>query len=52
MKTLETVTTQEVISMVCDCCGLEASTDGDYEFQEFTTINHRCGYGSIHSSPV
>ncbi len=48
MKTFETVTTQKVTSMVCDGCGLEASTDGSYEFQEFITINHRCGYGSIH----
>lgn len=48
MKTFETVTTQKLTSMVCDGCGLEASMDGDYEFQEFITINHRCGYGSIH----
>jgi hypothetical protein len=48
MKTFETVTTQKVISMVCDGCGLEASKDDGYEFQEFITINHRCGYGSIH----
>jgi antitoxin CcdA len=48
MKTFETVTTQKVTSMVCDGCGLEASTDDGYEFQEFITINHRCGYGSIH----
>lgn len=48
MKTFETVTTQKLTSMVCDGCGLEASKDADYEFQEFITINHRCGYGSIH----
>ena len=48
MKTFETVTTQKLTSLVCDGCGIEASTDGDYEFQEFITINHRCGYGSIH----
>lgn len=33
--------------MVCDGCGLEAKEDSDYEFQEFITINHHCGYGSI-----
>jgi len=49
MKTFETVTTQKVTSMVCDGCGLEANIDDGYEFQEFITINHRCGYGSIHS---
>ena len=48
MKTFETVTTQKLTSLVCDGCGIEASTDGDYEFQEFISINHRCGYGSIH----
>lgn len=49
MKTFETVTTQKLTSMVCDGCGLEASKDADYEFQEFITINHRCGYGLIHA---
>jgi len=48
MKTFKTVTTQELTAVVCDGCGLETSTDGDYEFQEFITINHHCGYGSIH----
>ena len=48
MKTFETVTIQKITSMICDGCGLEASTDDGYEFQEFITINHPCGYGSIH----
>ena len=47
MKTFKTVTTQKVTALVCDGCGLEAKPD-DYEFHEFITINHRCGYGSIH----
>lgn len=47
MKKFETVTTQKVISMVCDGCGLEANI-GDYEFHEFISINQRCGYGPIH----
>jgi len=48
MKIYKTVTTQKVTSLVCDGCGLEASTDGDYELQEFISVNHCCGYGSIH----
>lgn len=39
---------QKVTTLVCDGCGLEANADGDYEFQEFISINHDCGYGSIH----
>jgi hypothetical protein len=48
MKIFKTVTTQKVTTLVCDGCGLEATSDGDYEFQEFISISHHCGYGSIH----
>ncbi|MFT5756900.1 MAG: hypothetical protein ACI9LM_001625 [Alteromonadaceae bacterium] len=48
MKTFKTVTTQELTAMVCDGCGLQASADGDYEFHEFISIAHHCGYDSIH----
>ncbi|MEI6893720.1 MAG: hypothetical protein V5789_03615 [Colwellia sp.] len=48
MKTFKKVTTQELTSVVCDGCGLQANADGDYEFQEFISIKHHCGYGSIH----
>ena len=35
-------------SIVCDCCGRSARNEsGDFEFQEFLSINHDCGYGSI-----
>ncbi|MDO7085896.1 hypothetical protein WNY51_08365 [Pseudocolwellia sp. AS88] len=48
MKTFKTVTTQEITTMVCDGCGIEAIADGDYEFHEFISISHQCGYNSIH----
>lgn len=48
MKTFKTVTTQELMTVACDSCGLQASADGDYEFHEFLSIAHHCGYGSIH----
>jgi hypothetical protein len=48
MKTFKTVTTQELAAVVCDGCGLQASAEGDYEFHEFISIAHHCGYGSIH----
>ena len=48
MKTFKTVTTQKVNSVVCDGCGLEANADSGYEFQEFISVSHQCGYGSIH----
>jgi len=48
MKKFKTVIRQEVINLICDGCGLEASVDEGYEFSEFITIEHRCGYGAIH----
>lgn len=48
MRAFKTVTTQELTTVVCDGCGLQASVDGDYEFHEFISIEHHCGYGSIH----
>lgn len=48
MRTFKTVTTQELTAVVCDGCGLQASADSDYEFHEFISIGHHCGYGSIH----
>jgi len=48
MKNFKTVIRQEVIKLICDGCGLEASADGGYEFSEFISIEHRCGYGAIH----
>jgi hypothetical protein len=34
--------------MVCDGCGLQASAGSDYDFHEFISIAHHCGYSSIH----
>lgn len=48
MKNFKTVMQQEVIKLICDGCGLEARVDEGYEFSEFITIEHRCGYGAIH----
>jgi hypothetical protein len=48
MRTFKTVTTQKLTAVVCDGCGLQASADGDYEFHEFISIKHNCGYSSIH----
>tara|TARA_R110000737_G_scaffold207884_1_gene225731 strand:- start:3652 stop:3900 length:249 start_codon:yes stop_codon:yes gene_type:complete len=48
MRTFKTVTTQELTTVVCDGCGLQASTDSGYEFQEFISVSHQCGFGSIH----
>ena len=47
MKTFKTVTTQKLTALVCDGCGLQVNDD-DYEFYEFISVNHHCGYGSIH----
>lgn len=48
MRTFKTVTKQVLTTLVCDGCGLQASADGDYEFHEFLSIAHHCGYDSIH----
>jgi hypothetical protein len=48
MKKFKFIKQREVIKLLCDCCGLEASVDEGYEFSEFITIEHRCGYGAIH----
>ncbi len=47
MKNFKTVIKQEVINLICDSCGLKASVDEGYEFSEFISIEHRCGYGAI-----
>lgn len=49
MKTFKTITTQELITLVCDSCGLKANAESDYGFHEFISIEHHCGYGTIHS---
>jgi antitoxin CcdA len=48
MKKFKAVKRQEIINLICDGCGLEANVDEGYEFSEFISIEHRCGYGAIH----
>ena len=48
MKNFKSVKLQEVIKLICDGCGLEANIVEGYEFGEFISIDHRCGYGAIH----
>lgn len=47
MKTFIPKITQQVSAIVCDKCGFETSAS-DVEFHEFISIQHRCGYASIH----
>ena len=48
MKKYKTVIKQEITELVCDGCGLEAYAHEGYEFSEFISIEHKCGYGAIH----
>lgn len=48
MKKYKTVKLQEVSELICDSCGLKAHVNEGYEFSEFITIEHKCGYGAIH----
>jgi len=48
MKKYKTVIQQEVTELTCDGCGLEAHVNEGYEFSEFISIDHKCGYGAIH----
>lgn len=47
MKHFKNITIKEVSKLTCDGCG-EQATPSDFTFQEFISINQRCGYGSIH----
>ncbi len=48
MRTFKKVTTRELTTLVCDGCGLKSRADDDFEFNEFISIDHHCGYSSIH----
>jgi hypothetical protein len=48
MKTFKTTTQKKLAKLTCDACRLEASIDEGYAFQEFISIEHTCGYGSVH----
>ena len=47
MKHYKNITVKEVSTLTCDSCG-EQATQGDNTFHEFITVNHRCGFGSMH----
>jgi antitoxin CcdA len=47
MRNFEDKVVKVISRLTCDSCGEEASSD-DSEFHEFISVNHRCGYGSIH----
>ena len=47
MKHFEDKVVKVISKLTCDSCGEEAIPE-DYTFQEFISVNHRCGYDSIH----
>jgi len=47
MKDFEDKTVKVISKLICDRCGEEAIPE-DNTFHEFISINHHCGYGSIH----
>jgi len=47
MKHFKEITVKEISLLICDSCG-EQAKPSDYIFHEFISVNHRCGYGSIH----
>jgi len=48
MITFRETTVQEAASITCDRCGRsEENESNNFKFQEFLSIDHVCGYGSI-----
>lgn len=47
MKHYKDIVVQEVSVISCDRCGDQAKK-GDYSFSEFISVEHSCGYESIH----
>jgi len=47
MKNFEDKVMKVISKIICDGCGEQATPD-DYTFNEFISVSHRCGYGSIH----
>jgi len=42
------ISVQEPASITCDRCGRSAENEpNNFEFEEFLSIDHVCGYGSI-----
>jgi hypothetical protein len=48
MKTFKNITVKKIETIICDGCGLQANAESGYEFHEFISIEHHCGYSSIH----
>lgn len=48
MKRYKAVIQQEVTELTCDTCGLKTHVNEGYEFSEFISVEHKCGYGAIH----
>lgn len=47
MKNFEDKVVQITSKLTCDGCGEQAAPN-DFEFHEFISVNHQCGYGSKH----
>ena len=48
MITLREIAAMEPVSITCDRCGRNTENEpGNFEFAEYLTIKHTCGYGSI-----
>jgi len=48
MRHYKTVTQYKLGALTCDKCHKKVTQDSDcYEFQEFISISHRCGYTSV-----
>ena len=48
MKKYKALIQREITEFICDGCGLEAHAHDGYEFSEFISIEHECGYGAIY----
>jgi len=48
MMTFRDVTVKEHASIICDRCGRSAENESsNFEFEEYLSIDHICGYESI-----
>jgi hypothetical protein len=48
MITLREIAAMEPASITCDRCGCSTKNEpGNFEFAEYLSIKHTCGYGSI-----
>ncbi|MGL1956404.1 MAG: hypothetical protein OCD00_03690 [Colwellia sp.] len=53
MKHYKVITQEELSDLTCDKCLKKVNKDSEpYQFQEFISISHRCGYESIFEDGV